>query len=305
MRRSARAVADWLFAPGDPRRLASLRIGLCTVLAIRLFRGVYAGLAGQPPVLFRPRSFMQLMPAMPGRPAVVALQALGIGAAVLSALGLGSRVALPIAWGCTVFLGGMTTSLGKVMHNDVLLLLAMVPLLAAPVDDAWSVRARLTRRSAPALSSRYGWPVRTASVVVAGTYFLTGLAKIEFSGPAWFASDNLRFALYASSDAQSVPNAFGLFVADRPLLAHLLAAGVLGLELAFPAVLWKPSWAWAFVVAAGAVHLGILATMHLNYWPWIATDAVVLVDWPHVAERSAAARWRPAVSAHARGSPTL
>ena len=53
-------------------------------------------------------------------------------------------------------------------------------------------------------------------VVVAGAYFFSGLAKLLHAGPAWVASGNLRWVLYASSDSQPEPNPFALFVADRP-----------------------------------------------------------------------------------------
>src|SRR5712691_6851007 len=55
-----RRVEGWLFAPGDPRRLAAVRIGLASVLAIRLSRGIFLKLAGQPRALYRPLSFMHL-----------------------------------------------------------------------------------------------------------------------------------------------------------------------------------------------------------------------------------------------------
>src|SRR6266536_519518 len=54
LRAWAGRVEGWLFAPGDPRRLAGLRIGLCGVLAIRLAVGPYLDLAHQPAALFRP-----------------------------------------------------------------------------------------------------------------------------------------------------------------------------------------------------------------------------------------------------------
>ena len=40
-------------------------------------------------------------------------------------------------------------------------------------------------------------------VVVAGTYFLVGLAKVIFWGPAWVAPDNLRWILYGRPAAYS------------------------------------------------------------------------------------------------------
>jgi hypothetical protein len=294
MRRREPAPIRWLFATGDPRRLAALRIGLCATLAVRLGRDIFVELADQPSELFRPLSFMQLLPAMPSRGVALTLQIVGIAAAAFAAVGLLSRLTVPVAWACGALLIGMATSLGKVVHNDVLLLLAMVPLLPAPTGDAWSLYAFRREPPPPRPSVRYGWPVRTAAVVVAGSYFFTGLAKVVFSGPAWFASDNLRFALYASSDAQSVPNAIGLFVADRQWLAHAVAAGVLVFELAFPIVLWWPRWAWAFVLGAAVLHLGIWTTMHLDYSAWIATVAVVLLDWPRIVDRLGTARGRSA-----------
>ena len=67
-----RRLERWVFAPGDPRRLAAVRIGLCSLLALRLSRPLFVRLAGQPAVLFRPLSFMHLLPAMPSRPLLAA-----------------------------------------------------------------------------------------------------------------------------------------------------------------------------------------------------------------------------------------
>jgi hypothetical protein len=281
-----RRIERWLFAPGDARRLAALRIGLSGALAVRLSRGVFAGLAGQPSELYRPVSFMHVFGSMPGRTAVIVLQVVGVGAAAIAAAGLRPRFSMPVAWVAGAVLAGMTSSTGKITHNDVLLLLALVPLLPAPTSDAWSVDSALRRRPRPArLSARYGWPVRTAMVVVAGAYFFIGLWKLVISGPAWFASGNLRWILYASSDGQSVPNHLGLLIADRPWLAHVLAVVTMALELGFPLVLWQPRAAWIFVPGVIGLHVGIWATMHLEYWAWVATVIVVFVNWPAVADR--------------------
>lgn len=290
-------VERWLFAPGDPRRLAAVRIGLCSVLALRLLRDVYVELAGQDPALFRPVSFMRLLPGMPPRGLVMALQVAGVAAAVLAAVGLRSRLTLPLAWGCGALLLGMASSLGKVAHNDVIVLACLIPLLAAPVGEAWSVDAALARRARnPSLHTpaRHGWPVRTAMVVVAGAYFFTGLAKLVLSGPAWVLTDNMRFILYADSDARAVPNEVALFIADRPWLAHAVAAATLLLEVTFPLVLWRPRAAWLYVPGAILLHAGIFLAMRLDYWAWVATLLVVFVDWPAVADRLGSRAGRPA-----------
>jgi hypothetical protein len=177
----------------------------------------------------------------------------------------------------------MTSSLGKVVHNDVLLLLCLVPLLPSRAGAAWSLDAR--QRPVAARGPLFGWPVRTAMVVVAGAYFFSGLAKLLHAGPAWVAGGNLRWVLYAASDSQPQPNPFALFVADRPVLAHLVAAATLAVELGFPLVLWRPRLAWLFVPAALAMHAGIGLAMHLDYRVMAATVLVVLVDWPALADR--------------------
>jgi len=107
-----------------------------------------------------------------------------------------------------------------------------------------------------------------------------GLNKLILSGPAWVFSSNLRWALYASSDARRVPNGAALFIADRPLLSHVVALVALGLEVGFPLVLWSSRLRPVLVGGMIALHLGIMMTMGLDYMPWIVTDVVVFLDWP-------------------------
>ncbi len=280
-----RSVGAWLFRPGDPRRLAALRIGLGGALIIRLASGPYLDLAHQPAALFRPISFMRLLPAMPPPALVRPWQVLAVAAAALATVGLVTRLTLPLAWLLALPLIAMTSSLGKTVHNDVLLLLCLLPLLASPAGAAWSLDARRARRAPAGLSWRFGWPVWTATAVVAGAYFFSGLAKLLHAGPAWVTGGNLRWVLYASSDAQAQPNEAALFVADRPWLAHLLAAATIAVELGFPLALWRPRLAWLLVPSVVAMHAGIWVTMRLDYWPMAATVLIVMVDWPAFARR--------------------
>jgi hypothetical protein len=291
MRRAER----FLFPAASAERVAALRIGLCAILAGRLATGQYVELADQPQALFRPISFMEFLPAMPSKPVVVALQAAGVLTAVLAALGLRTRVALPLAWACAILLNGMLASTGKVVHNDLVLLLCLVPLLAAPSADAWSLDARGAGRAAPGGASRlYGWPLQTAAIVVAGAYFFAGLAKLVNSGPAWVTSDKLRWALYASGNSD-----LALFIADRPWLAHAFAAGTLLLELGFPFVLFLPRTAWLFVPGAVLLHAGIWVAMGLDYSAQAATAVVVFTNWPVVV--AAVRRRLPAPAAAGPG----
>jgi len=284
----------WLFAGESAGRLAAIRIGLCLVLAARLSRHLYLELAGQPASLYRPLSFMKLLPSMPQRPVVAVVQILGVATALVAAAGLFTKISLPLAWASGLFLDGMHTSIGKVMHNDVMLLLCLTCLLFAPCSDAWSIDAR--RRGRPVspseTSPNYGWPIRTAMVIVAGAYFFAGLAKLRNSGTAWAFGDNMRWILFASSDSQPSPNALALFIAARVWLARLFAVMTLGFELGFPLALIRPKAAWLFVPAAVALHAGIWLTMRLDYSAWMATVVIVFVNWP-AAGRATANSERP------------
>ncbi len=284
-----RQAEGWILEPGSARSLAALRIGLCLLLAVRLSRSVYVQLAGQPSVLFRPLSFMRLLQAMPSREVVLTIQALAIAASLMAAGGVAARISLPVAWLGAVFLNGMWTSVGQPMHNETLLLLAMVPLLRAPSTDAWSLAA-VGRGRTSGRSVRYGWPVRTSMIVVAGGYFFSGFNKLVFSGPAWVFSDNLRWILYGISDQNRRPIAAALLLASHPLAAHAVAGLSLATEIGFPIVLWKPRLVGIFVPAAVLLHVGIGITMHLDYSAWAATAVVLFVRWEALADRLARRR---------------
>ena len=278
-------IEAWIFAPGSARRLAAVRIGLFGVLAIRLCRPLYVQLGGQPQALFRPISFMKVLSGMPSTGVILSVEVVAVAAAILSAVGAAVRVMIPIAVAGALFLNGLWTSIGQPMHNETLLLLSLIPLAFAPVADAWSIPSH--GRTAPGTqgSRRYGWPVRTAMIVVAGGYFFSGIYKLLFSGPAWAFSDNLRWVLYRISDENARPIAPALFLAGHPLLTHLVALVTLVVEIGFPLVLFRPRAAWFFVPAVVLLHVGIGLTMHLDYSAWALVAVVLFIPWDEVADR--------------------
>jgi hypothetical protein len=289
-----RALERFVFAAEDPRRLAAVRIGLCGLLAIRLAVGDYTFVAGQPGALYDPVSFMKLLPEMPSEGVTVAAQAIGVVAALAAAAGVATRATLPLAVACALLLNGMLNATGKIIHNDVLLVLCLLPLLAAPraASARWTLREAVRTRtsgrdpgvSAPAPGEAFGWPVRTAMLLIALAYFFVGFQKLRFSGIEWVTSENLRWVLYASSDSQADPNGLALFVADRAWLAHLLAAGTIVIEVGFPLALFVPRLRWLFVPAAVSLHLGIYLAMGLDYSAQALTVIIVFVNWPLVID---------------------
>ena len=85
---------------------------------------------------------MKLLAEMPSHDLTVVLQVAGVAAALLAAAGLWTRASLPVAFACALVLEGMLNSTGKIVHNEVLLMLCLIPLLAAPraASAAWVLR---------------------------------------------------------------------------------------------------------------------------------------------------------------------
>lgn len=277
----------WLFGPESPLRLRVVHTGLAVLLGLRIALGPYAELAGQDPSLFDPPWFLALLSSMPSVSTIVAIQALGVAGAMLALTGpeRRRRIAYALAWGALLILAGLRASRGKVMHNDLLLLFCCVPFLAAPLDTSADRNP----------SSRFGWPIRTAMVVIAVAYFRAGLGKVLTAGPLWVFSDNMRWIMRTAARHQPLrapTDAVSSFVVDQPWLAVLLAGGVLAFELSGLAILWWARWRVSFVVGAALLHAGTWMTIGLDYWTWAAVVALVLVDWPAVVRSRL-----PAVSA--------
>lgn len=276
-----RKATGFVFAAEDARRLAAVRIGLFSLLAWRLAVIDVGRVADQPAALFDPVSLFHLLSEMPSQGVVDVVRPLGIVAALAAAAGLWPRLSFPLAFGTAVFLELMLNSAGKIIHNEVLLVLCLMPLLAAPTaaSRVWSLRRDRPPSPVAPAGVAYGWPVRTAMVIVALVYLFVGLQKLRYSGVEWVTSENLRWVLYASSDSQDEPNKLGLFIADRAWLVHLMAAGTIALEVGFIACLAVARLRWLFVPGAISLHLGIWLMMDLDYWAQALTVLVVFANW--------------------------
>lgn len=271
MSRLLHHIERWLFAPGPERDVAFAATALSALIGLRLALSPFRGLADLPAELFRPVPFLRFLDQGPPVEVIVAFQVVGTAAASMAVLGRGRRVAFPIAWASLLFLAGLRASRGKIQHNDLLLILAAVPFLVAPLE----ARFRSLRRSAA-----FGWPLRSALVVVAGSYSFAGFHKLTESGLAWVTTDNMRWILYTGSQgSHSVWPDLAVAIADRDWLSHLLAGGVLAFELGFVAVLWLPRLRTHFALGAVALHAGIYLTLGLDYWTYAALALLFVVDW--------------------------
>jgi hypothetical protein len=279
-----RAVDNVLFGPGTTRRLVATHVGFAAVIGPRIALGPYPRLAGQPRPLFRPLSFVRLLDRMPSVEVIVALQVVGVAAAALAIAGWHRRATFATAWCSLLVLAGLRSSLGKILHNDVLLLIAAAPFLLAPI-----VRGR----GDDTTSATAGWPVNAALVAIALAYFFAGWAKITTSRIDWVTGDNLRYVMYdAARTGRMISASVPLSVADRAWLSHVGAASTLTLELTFPLVLFVRRVRPFYAVWAVVLHVGTWLALGLDYWMWVATVLLVVVDPSYAMCSTKRSSWR-------------
>jgi hypothetical protein len=285
---AARRCDARLFAPGSELQLTAVVTGLAVLVGLQLAFFPWVQLSRLPPGLLRPVPILFFLQAVPPAGVIVVVQAVGVVAASLAAAGRRRRATFAVAWLAYLALAAVRASRGKIQHNDLLLVFACVPFLLAPPT-------RWLHRATPEYSARWGWPVRTATAVVAGAYFFTGLRKLTLSGPAWVTTDNMRWILYAGASSHAKLPGVALFIADRPWLAHGAAAAVMGFELAFPFLMLHRRARPALVVLAFAFHGGTWLTLGLDYWKYAFVVALLLVNWePAVLRlRNRVPGWRP------------
>ena len=213
------------------------------------------------------------------------------GGASLFVLRRWPRATFAVAWVVYLVLAGLRDSRGKIMHNDVLLLLASVPFLAAPL-------ARDRRDRAPDARLRLAHPHRHRGRQRSAT---SSRATGSSCGRAssWVTSDNVRLSI-----AWGPKPAVGRWDCVRRFRharargsVKLIAAFTLAFELSFPIALFVRR---ARVrVCRDRVRRCTSSTYFLfglDYWAWIGVLWILFVDWPAVVARWQARRRRRGIA---------
>ena len=294
MSRLVARLDGWLFEPEPAGRVRAIRAALAALILLRLATGPYRDLGGQPAALFQPVWLVSWLDRMPSAEVLIGLQVVGGLAAALAVIGWRERGTFFVAWSSLLVLSACWASRGKVQHNDLPLLLVAAVLVAAPVGIRWTDERR---------GAAWGWPVRTSILIVTGIYFLTGFQKLLSSGPAWVLSDHLRNVMYSAPFAGHAPtDEVSRFIADRPVVAQLVALTTITVELGAVVALVRERTRVAYVAAIAFLHAGIFLTLGLDYSMWVGTAAIVLIDWRPAVVRRVTER-RTSREGRARPSP--
>lgn len=260
---------SWLSEEAPARRLAVVRIlvGAYAVVfvAIRTFH--WLDVARLPERRFDPVGVLGLL-EQPMTPEVAAvLSALTLAGAVAFLFGWRFRVSAPVFAGLLLVMTTHGNSGGQVLHTENLLVLHVIILAFSPADAFFALGRRAPAGDAP--SHDYGWALRLMTLVVVIAYVIAGLAKLRNGGFDWItgdvlrnqvAHDNLRKILLGD-----VHSPIGAWLVQFGWLFPPMAVASIIVELGAPVVLVGGRWRAAWVGAALAFHVGVLALMAILF----------------------------------------
>lgn len=203
----------------------------------------------------------------------VAVLALVFGTLLLGAafcLGWRFRWTGPLFAAAFMVLLSYRNSWGMIFHTENLMSFHILVLGLGRSADAVSMDARAGRtRGEPAVSWRYGWPIRLMCAVTVLVYLLAGIAKVKHAGLAWVTSDALlNFVAYDNVRKLELGAGYawlGGFLLAYDWLFPPLAAMSLALELGAPVALLHDRLARVWVLLVWSFHLGVLLVMFIFF----------------------------------------
>jgi hypothetical protein len=267
--------ARWRLVLAEPAaQLAALRIVVpAMILVCPETRHAPEIAAGPAALRVAPEGLGWFVAHVPITPVVATTaQAVCVFSALCAAVGLKARHALVAMTLSAFYLFSLSQLAGAVWHDMHLLWMAAL-LAASPCDEALAYDRR--GQPPPSDSTRYGWPLLFARLLLACVYFFPGFHKLATSGLAWALSDNLQHQLWWKWAQHGVRDPVRV---DR--VPGLLQAGglfVLAFELSFPVLVLVPR-ARPWLAAAG-VAFHVMAGLLFRI-PFVSLWAlyVVLID---------------------------
>jgi hypothetical protein len=163
-------------------------------------------------------------------------------------------------------------------HHWVCPMAILVSLLAIPWGASSSLDARRAARPAPGdeRSPLYGLAVWAPAVVMGLAFCAAAYAKLSTSGLAWITGGAVRY--HFVEDAEAAATTWGLWIASRPAVSIVFAAGAVALEAGWilGIVARRPGVRLAVGLAALSLFLGFYVFQGMLWLPWVLCLAVWL-----------------------------
>jgi len=203
---------------------------------------------------------------------------------VLALVGLFTRPSVFLfALGSWIFTAHVY-SYGDRHHPEAVFAIFLMTLAFAPSGDRLSLDALIRRRrdrsgkaaaEAPRQSDTATWPLKLTHVLLAMTYFSTGISKLIFGGLTWMNGYTLRGYTFANAVNREAP--LGMWLAQQHTISILLSVFTVMFELFFFVSLIVPRTAPFFFFTGIMFQIGLFLTGRHLFFPHIVLLALLLV----------------------------
>jgi hypothetical protein len=213
-----------------------------------------------------------------------ALYRVTIAAGVLALVGLFTRTSIFVFTLGVWILVAHLYSYSDVHHEAALFCIVLLALAFAPSGDSLSLDALLRRRRERARGGARGderrvdtatWPLKFAHVLLAMTYFSTGMTKVIDGGPRWLNGYTLQ--MYILGDAVPRGFRFGIWLAQQHTLCVALSVFTIFFEVFFFLSLVFPRTAPFWFIGGVFFHIGLYEAAGHNFFQHIVLLTALLV----------------------------
>jgi hypothetical protein len=210
-----------------------------------------------------------------------ALYGLTVVAGIAALIGFFTRTSLfLLAFGSWILIAHKY-SYADIHHPEALFAIFLLVLAFSPSGESLSIDALLRRRrlgtaaaSLPAPVDTAMWPLKLMHVLLAMTYFSTGVTKLLSGGLEWINGYTLRGYLFQDAIPRDMP--LGIWMAQHHDLAIVASVFTVLYEIFFFVSLVVPWTAPFFFVSGVFFHLTLFATGRHPFFPHIVLLLLLL-----------------------------
>jgi len=175
-------------------------------------------------------------------------------------------------------------SYGDIHHPESVFCIFLMLLAFSPSGEHLSIDALIRRRRegvdkkdkrASEMVDTAAWPLKLAHVLLALTYFSTGLSKMIYGGLQWMNGHTLQIYLLYDAIRREIP--LGIWLAQQHTLCILLSVGTILFELFFFLSLIVPRTVPYFMIGGIFFQIGLYVVVGHHFFQHMILLGLLLV----------------------------
>ena len=289
--------------PASAFALGVARVVVHGTFLVSVLIASFSALGRLPITILRPTGAMKFLPwslyeQLLTPTAMTVLKWVMVVSLVASTIGFLTPVSTKTSFLLVLFYQGLLRSFGHFNHDEMLAVYCLAVLAFTPCGDAFSLdrfwlarRIRKTRKNRPAFA--YAYPILLMQLLMAWTYFSSGLIKLRVAGLSYLSQDNLpTLAIYHSLDnLHDTSFRIAFWLPQIKTYLPILVGFVLLWELAFPLAVFFARLRWLILGGGVIFHLSTLFVMNI-FFPHQLALYLLFIDW----DRFSSSRSEPTVT---------